>query len=193
MENSKGNPQRDPVLISQLPSAVHFTLHALLLPQQSTAKCGDLSGCKPPTTNKLKHKEDVQETNKKYHNYDYREHFKAVEQKGRCGWLSMFSSFSFSINLRENWISTINRNFREKFRKKWNLLMGRGRKCENFKDTGVHDLYLAPTFEDLHHCLVLNWTYLRLNYTMPSSINFFTKLNRSFSLILSRQQTFKKW
>lgn len=88
---------------------------------------------------------------------------------------------------------TINRNFCEKFRKKWNLLMGWGRKCENFKDTGVHDLYLAPTFEGLHHCLVLNWTYLHLNYTMPSSINFFTKLNRSFSLILSRQQTFKKW
>jgi len=55
---------------------------------------------------------------KKYHNYEYHEHFKAVEQKGRCAWLSMFSSFSFSINLRENGISTINRNFCEKFRKK---------------------------------------------------------------------------
>lgn len=35
-------------------------------------------------------------------------------------------------------------------------LKGQGGKCKNFNESREHDLYFAPTFEDLHHCLVMN-------------------------------------
>ena len=66
-----------------------------------------LSGCKPPTTSKPRNKEDVQETNKNTTTTKYYKHFREVEQKGRHGWHSMLSSFSFWINLRKHGIPVL--------------------------------------------------------------------------------------